>query len=160
MHLHLTIVFMQFYKIKAIECDIAAKNTHIVYTMLLKKTWVFLPQVAKINVLSAHGQPWLIFSNFFSAKWRFFLIKLFRSWCKILAHQHADVHGQVDFPSAAVVGDRSQTRYNSLSFTDVTRSVVCVDIPNTCNRKRTQGKLNLLSFYLFSNQKEQSLNVS
>lgn len=50
-------------------------------------------------------------------------------------HQHADVHGQVDFPSAAVVRSRSQTRHDSLSFADVTRCVVGMHVFHTWKKQ-------------------------
>lgn len=46
-------------------------------------------------------------------------------------HQHADVHWQVDLPPAAVVRRRSQTRRDSLSFSDVTGGVVRVHVFNS-----------------------------
>lgn len=51
--------------------------------------------------------------------------------CEDLSYQHADVHGQVDFSPAAVIRTRSQTSYDSLSFTDVTRCMVGMDILQT-----------------------------
>lgn len=51
-------------------------------------------------------------------------------------HQHADVHGQVDLPSGAVVGRCSQTCGDSVSFTDVTGCVVRVHVFHSWQRKK------------------------
>lgn len=51
-------------------------------------------------------------------------------------HQHADVHGQVDLPPGAVVGRRSQTCGDSVSFTDVTGCVIRVHVFHSCQRKK------------------------
>lgn len=51
-------------------------------------------------------------------------------------HQHADVHGQVDLPPGAVVGRRSQTRGDSLSFTDVAGCMVRVHVFHSWQREK------------------------
>lgn len=53
-------------------------------------------------------------------------------------HQHADVHGQVDLPPGAVVGRCSQTRGDSVSFTNVTGCVVRVHVFHSWQRKKLQ----------------------
>lgn len=47
---------------------------------------------------------------------------------RVQTHQHAQVHGQVDLPPAAVIGRRPQTRHNALSFPNVASGVVGVHV--------------------------------
>lgn len=74
-----------------------------------------------------------------------------------ITHQHADVHGQIDFPSTAVVRSRSQTRYNPLRFADVTRCVVGVNVSHTCQENQTLS-LGVLSL-IFTIQPQPVLQI-
>lgn len=54
-------------------------------------------------------------------------------------HQHADVHGQVDLASSAVVVSCPKAGQDALGFANVACSVVCMDIFHTYIKKDTQS---------------------
>lgn len=59
----------------------------------------------------------------------------------MITHQHADVHRQVDFASAAVVGRGSQARHDPLGLTNVAGSMISMDIFHTwTNTQKESGK--------------------